>query len=569
MMHAVQCGTCGTRNAPGVETCVGCGRAIDPGQTGGGTEATESGAGGPPPTGPPSAGTWEPPPPPAPGPGGSWEPPPRPASGTGSSWEPPPPPAPGQAPSGPGPAAGYASSPQPSGASQSPGYPPPPGGPARPGGPPPAPGGQYPPAGYPPGGYPPAGPPGYAPPAYGGPQPPQRPRRKSRRLLVALAVLVVVGLVAGAVFVLTRGGDGDEVVLEPVGMVQEDDFAGNLDIGEAAGEAFGALEVPDEVPDARVEQVDTGLAGQVVDGSEPAVYGGSRDTQVCDVAALTAFLTDPANADKAEAWAGVQGIEVGDIESYVSGLTAVRLRWDTRVTNHGFRDGEATPFQSLLQAGTAVLVDETGVPRVKCNCGNPLGEPTGLGTSQSSALDVDGVAQNPDDAWEDLDPAEAVKIEAGAAALEAITLLDVDTLGLIDRPVGSDGASETDTGTGDVKVTLEWASDADIDLAVTEPDGTTISYLAVGPTATGGQLDVDANRECENTGGVENIFWPPGEAPSGGYTVTVDGFRLSRDDGSSCGGGDFTLTITVEGQERVETGTVGQDEQQTFTFEVP
>jgi hypothetical protein len=381
----------------------------------------------------------------------------------------------------------------------------------------------------------------------------------------------VLGLVAGAVFVLTRGDDDAvEVVLEPVGMVQEDDFAGNLDIGQAAGEAFGALEVPDEVPDARVEQVGTGLAGQVVDGSEPAVYGGSRDTQVCDVAALTAFLTDPANADKAEAWAGVQGIEVADIESYVSGLTAVRLRWDTRVTNHGFRDGEATAFQSLLQAGTAVLVDDTGVPRVKCNCGNPLGEPTGLGgTSESSALDVDDAAQNPDDAWEGLDPAQAVKIEAGAAAVEAITLLDVDTLGLIDRPVGSDGASKTDTGTGDVQVTLEWASDADIDLAVTEPDGTTIYYLAKGPTATGGQLDVDSNVECENTGGIENVFWPPGDAPSGAYTVTVDGFRLTRDDGSSCGGGDFTLTITVEGEERVETGSVGQDEQQTFDFEVP
>ena len=54
---------------------------------------------------------------------------------------------------------------------------------------------------------------------------------------------------------------------------------------------------------------------------------------------------------------------MADIESYVAGLTAVRLRWDTRVTNHGFSDGEATAFQSLLQAGTAVLVDDTGVPR--------------------------------------------------------------------------------------------------------------------------------------------------------------------------------------------------------------
>ena len=31
---------------------------------------------------------------------------------------------------------------------------------------------------------------------------------------------------------------------------------------------------------------------------------------------------------------------------------------------------------SLGQAGTAVLVDNHGIPRVKCGCGNPLTEPT-------------------------------------------------------------------------------------------------------------------------------------------------------------------------------------------------
>ncbi|MFD7575382.1 DUF6777 domain-containing protein, partial [Streptomyces sp. NPDC059810] len=45
---------------------------------------------------------------------------------------------------------------------------------------------------------------------------------------------------------------------------------------------------------------------------------------------------------------------------------------DTRVTNHGFKNGAATAYQSVLQAGTAVLVDDRGVPRVRCACGNPL-----------------------------------------------------------------------------------------------------------------------------------------------------------------------------------------------------
>ena len=54
---------------------------------------------------------------------------------------------------------------------------------------------------------------------------------------------------------------------------------------------------------------------RVVTGTEPAVYGGSRDTQVCDAAGLVAFLTDPGNEAKAEAWADTLGVEVADIES--------------------------------------------------------------------------------------------------------------------------------------------------------------------------------------------------------------------------------------------------------------
>ncbi|HET8621203.1 MAG TPA: DUF6777 domain-containing protein, partial [Acidimicrobiales bacterium] len=395
------------------------------------------------------------------------------------------------------------------------------------------PGEPYPPAGggYPPGSYPPGG--GYPP---GG----QPPRKSRRGLFIALAVVLVVALGAAAFILLQPEDDGVEIVLEPIGLVQEDDFAGNLDVGEAAGVAASAASVAPEVPDPRTEDVATPLSGHIVQGADPAVYGGSRDTQVCDVAQLVAFLTDPANAGKAEAWAGVLGVDVAGIPDFVAGLTAVRLRFDTRVTNHGFNDGEATPFQSLLEAGTAVLVDNTGVPRVKCNCGNPLAEPEGLqGVSESEALDLEAVAQNPDEAWEGLDPAQAVKVEPGAEVQE-ITLVDFDEGGLIQRPVGSDGASKRDTGTGDVQVTLSWASDSDLDLHVTEPDGTEIDYINTGPTSTGGELDVDSNINCDNDGGVENVFWPVGEAPSGSYAVSVEGFRLTRDDGSDCGGGDFT-----------------------------
>ena len=69
------------------------------------------------------------------------------------------------------------------------------------------------------------------------------------------------------------------------------------------------------------------------------------------------------------------GIDPADIATYVGTLTPMQLRADTRVTNHGFVDGHATSLQSVLQAGTAVLVDDHGRPRVKCGCGNPLLDP--------------------------------------------------------------------------------------------------------------------------------------------------------------------------------------------------
>ena len=78
------------------------------------------------------------------------------------------------------------------------------------------------------------------------------------------------------------------------------------------------------------------------------------------------------NPSKAAAWALTLSIKASQIRDYVSGLTDVILRTDTRVTNHGYVNGVADPIQSVLEAGTAVFVDKYGQPVVKCYCGNPL-----------------------------------------------------------------------------------------------------------------------------------------------------------------------------------------------------
>jgi hypothetical protein len=425
-----------------------------------------------------------------------------------------------------------------------------------------------------------------APPGYGtGGYPGQAPKKDStrRNLLLALGVLLVVALGAGA-FIMASSGDeetaSDEVVLEPIGSVQQDDFAGNLDaedLGSSVSQAITAAPALSEQPASAT------LVGGVADGTEPGLYGGSRDAAVCDVAQLVSFLTDPANSAQAEAWAETLGTTVADIPTYVEGLTAVRLRFDTRVTNHGFTDGRANPFQSLLQAGTAVLVDSTGVPRVKCNCGNPLAEPTDAGGGGGS---IEDVAQNPDDAWEGLNTASVVEVVPGAEA-NGFTLVDNADGALFERPAGSNGDADAtltdfgalcetfsesptcggniDLGGGDMQITLTWTSSADIDLHVTEPDGNEIYYGNRGPSANGGSLDVDSNVGCSPNGSVENVFWssPP---PSGEYTIEVNGFSVGEGAGADCGGGDYELTIRVDGQpDRVETGTVGDDETDTFS----
>lgn len=105
----------------------------------------------------------------------------------------------------------------------------------------------------------------------------------------------------------------------------------------------------------------------------PGLYGGTRDISTCDANELVNFLEQ--NPAKAAAWAAVLGIQTSQIRSYVDGLTPVLLRTDTRVTNHGYVNGQATALQAVLEAGTAVMVDSYGRPVVKCYCGNPLTPP--------------------------------------------------------------------------------------------------------------------------------------------------------------------------------------------------
>ncbi len=203
-----------------------------------------------------------------------------------------------------------------------------------------------------------------------------------------------------------------ELQLEAVGVRGPDPFTDSVAVAEVAVATDVSL-TDGTTPDGETN----------ADGTQPGLYGGTR-SESCNTVALVEFLQ--ANPDKAAAWASVFGIGVEAIPDFVAGLTPVVLRVDTRVTNHGFGAGTPTAYQAVLQSGTAVLVDRTGVPRVKCNCGNPLAEPGALPTSLSDAAAA-GVLTTSGTAWDGFDPTGVVIVTGGASPLNDFTVVDVTT----------------------------------------------------------------------------------------------------------------------------------------------
>jgi hypothetical protein len=128
------------------------------------------------------------------------------------------------------------------------------------------------------------------------------------------------------------------------------------------------------------EEVDLRASGS---GSQQP-FGGSGSNRVCDRDKLIRFLRR--NPERMREWARVLGLRptFRAVKKYIAKLHPVTLTRDTQVTNHAFKNGRAVPFQAILQAGTAVLVDKYGTPVVRCYCGNPLGPAVFLPTAKCS-----------------------------------------------------------------------------------------------------------------------------------------------------------------------------------------
>lgn len=177
----------------------------------------------------------------------------------------------------------------------------------------------------------------------------------NRRTLIIARVAVLVIAAAAFAVILATGDD------------------------EAEGQTV-TFQAPTEAgPDPFTEPADVRGGDKVRVGSGP--FGGTGSDLVCDRELLIKSLR--ARPDRLRAWAGIVGIDPtpAAVARYIRKLRPVTLTVDTRITNHSFVDGRAVAFQSILQAGTAVLVDSTGRPVVRCRCGNPLAEPIFIATA--------------------------------------------------------------------------------------------------------------------------------------------------------------------------------------------
>jgi uncharacterized protein DUF6777 len=165
--------------------------------------------------------------------------------------------------------------------------------------------------------------------------------------LIALAVVLLFAIAGGALLVL--GGD------------------------EAKGQTVQFQKPTESGPDPFTPASDVTSRERVQVGSGP--FGGTGSDLVCDRELLIRSLH--ARPDRLREWARVLKVNPTPeaVAAYIRKLRPVTLTRDTRVTNHNFVGGRAEPYQAILQAGTAVLVDEFGKPVARCRCGNPLLEP--------------------------------------------------------------------------------------------------------------------------------------------------------------------------------------------------
>ena len=246
-----------------------------------------------------------------------------------------------------------------------------------------------------------------------------------KQVLIGLLILVVFAAGAGLGIALTRSNtpaSASEVFLQPSNAQGQNPFTPNVGKNAPATAKTAAALTPSS---------GTNLASYT--GNSIGLYGGTLDTSSCNPGQMVAYLE--ANPQKASAWAAAEGIPVSQVSTYINALTPMTLRYDTRVTNHGYVNGQANAIPEILQAGQAVLVDSHGVPRARCYCGNPLTPPAAVsGTPQYTGVQ-----------WTGFSPTTTIVVTQSTTIINNFTLINNSTGQAFSRPAGTTGTSDSPT----------------------------------------------------------------------------------------------------------------------------
>jgi hypothetical protein len=262
-------------------------------------------------------------------------------------------------------------------------------------------------------------------------------------VLVALLAAGVIGALIGVVIVRATDSDVAALTLEPANAAGANPFTAS--VASTGGPANANTQTAINATRASFTK-DPNTGALIAPADAPGLYGGSGDTKVCNPQQLVDFLAQ--DQAKAKAWASVLDISTDDIATYIGSLTPVLLTNDTLVTNHGYNNGKATSTQSVLQAGTAVMVDATGTPRVKCNCGNPLTEPQTITLSNAKLTGT---------AWPNYDINNFTTIHA-TTQITNLTIINIQTGTTYTQPMPvTPNPTSQQAGPG-VLVTLGFAS---------------------------------------------------------------------------------------------------------------
>ncbi|MFE0102109.1 DUF6777 domain-containing protein [Streptomyces sp. NPDC059009] len=243
---------------------------------------------------------------------------------------------------------------------------------------------------------------------------------------ISMALAVAGCSSGGSKDAASTASSGEELFLQPVAAQGPDPFTDSTATSTATPSPV-VTRSPEPAPTGSSSPTAQGLRS--IQGGTPGLYGGTHNIGSCDVGQQIRFLTS--DQAKGRAFAQASGIAQADIASFLRGLTPVVLRADTRVTNHGFRSGQATSFQSVLQAGTAVLVDERGMPRVRCACGNPLKPPVAL----------KGSPHHVGPQWNGYRQGQVVIVTPAPQPITNITIINIINNTWIERKIGDEDAN--------------------------------------------------------------------------------------------------------------------------------